>query len=92
MNGDGGKMGVTIIENLLENAPDAVKFIEYESVEELKEKQDNREVYGGIVILDNFSEQIATLKTDQAMKLEVDIYINGGHNTTVATTLGTILT
>ena len=71
VNEDGGKIGVTIIENLLENASDAVKFIEYESVEELKEKQDNREVYGGIVITDNFSEQIATLKTNQPMKSAV---------------------
>lgn len=91
MNEDNGEMSANISEKLLENAPDAVKFIEYDSVKDLEKELDNRQIYGGFVIPNTFSEQIATLKTDQPMKSTVDIYINEGHNTTVATTLETML-
>ena len=90
VNEDGGEMATTIVTNLKEKAPDAVKFVEYDSVKAMKDGMDDRETYGGLVIPADFSDQIAALQSgDEPAKLE--IYINEGVNSNVATSLESIL-
>lgn len=89
---DEGEMGTTLSQALLTNAPEAVKFTQYESVEELTAAMDEREAYGALVIPTDFSSKIATLQTPTPEKATMQIYINEGANATVATVVQTALT
>lgn len=90
VNEDSSEMAETIVTNLKENAPDAVKFIEYDSVKEMKAAMDDRETYGGLVIPADFATQIAAIQTGDT-PANIDIYINEGVNTNVATSMESIL-
>lgn len=92
VNEDNGEMGNNIYQSLLENAPDAINFIEYDSISEIEEGMDAREIYGGFVIPNHFSGQIASLQTETPESAVLKIYLNEGHNSTVAATLETMLT
>lgn len=89
---DEGEMGATLSQALLANAPEAVKFTEYESVDALKTAMDHREAYGALVIPADFSSKLATLQTPTPEKATMQIYINEGANATVATIVQTALT
>lgn len=89
---DEGEMGATLSQALLANAPEAVKFTEYESVDALKTAMDEREAYGALVIPTDFSSKLATLQTPTPEKATMQIYINEGANATVATIVQTALT
>ncbi|WP_274310194.1 YhgE/Pip domain-containing protein [Solibacillus daqui] len=91
VNEDTGEIGATITEKLIENAPDAVKFIEYDSVEIMKEAMNQRETYGGLVVPENFSAQLASLQSNAPEAAIVEIYVNEGYNASVATTVETML-
>ncbi|MGE7841701.1 YhgE/Pip domain-containing protein [Lysinibacillus sp. NPDC093712] len=86
VNEDGGVMANTIIKNLKENAPDAVEFIEYDSLKEMQEGMTDRNTYGGLVIPATFTEQITAIQTGDT-PANLDIYINEGVNTSVATSM-----
>ncbi len=86
VNEDGGEMANTIIKNLKENAPDAVEFIEYDSLKEMQEGMTERNTYGGLVIPSMFTEQITAIQTGNT-PANLDIYINEGVNTNVATSM-----
>lgn len=86
VNEDGGEMANTIIKNLKENAPDAVEFIEYDSLKEMQEGMTERNTYGGLVIPSTFTEQITAIQTGNT-PANLDIYINEGVNTNVATSM-----
>ena len=90
VNEDSGEMAALIIKNLKDNAPDAVEFIEYHSVKEMKKGMNDRKTYGGLVIPSTFSEQLAAIQTDNT-PVYLDIYINEGVNTNVATSMETSL-
>lgn len=90
VNEDSGEMAALIIKNLKDNAPDAVEFIEYHSVKEMKKGMNDRKTYGGLVIPTSFSEQLAAIQTDNT-PVYLDIYINEGVNTNVATSMETSL-
>ena len=47
---DEGEMGATLAEALLANAPELVKFTQYDSVEKLEAAMDDRDVYGALVL------------------------------------------
>ena len=89
---DEGETGATLSEALIENAPEAVKFTQYESVEALKDAMDEREAYGALVIPADFSSKLATMQTAAPEKATMQIYINEGANATVATIVQTALT
>ena len=91
VNEDQGEMSATLAAKLLENAPDAIKFIEYDSVNEMKEGMDNRDTYAGFVIPESFSTQIASLQGETPEQAIVQIYLNEGYNSTVSTTAETML-
>lgn len=91
VNEDNGNMGETIYNNLKDNAPDAVKFIVYDSVTDMKAGMDDRETYGGIVIPEDFSSQIESLQSDDAKAAQLEIYVNEGVNTNIATSMENIL-
>ncbi|MFE3572946.1 YhgE/Pip domain-containing protein [Lysinibacillus sp. NPDC059133] len=84
-------MGETIVTNLKENAPDAVKFIEYDSASAMKDGMKERETYGGIVISKDFSNQIASLQSEAASPADLELYVNEGVNTNVATSMENVL-
>lgn len=54
---DEGEMRATLSQSLLANAPDAVKFTEYESIEALTAAMDEKEAYGALVIPTDFSSK-----------------------------------
>lgn len=87
INEDNGEMGETIYNNLKDNAPEVVKFIEYDSVSDMKAGMEDRKTYGGIVIPKDFSSQIQSLQSENAKTTQLDIYINEGANTNVATVM-----
>lgn len=89
---DEGEMGTTLSQALLANAPEVVKFTQYESVEELTAAMDEKEAYGALVIPTDFSSKLATLQTPTPEKALMQIYINEGANATVATVVQTALT
>lgn len=89
---DEGDIGTTLAEELPKNAPDIVKFIQYDSTEELKTAMDEREVYGALELPADFSSKIATLQTDSPEKATANIYINEGANMSAATLVENALT
>ena len=89
---DEGEMGAPLAEALLANAPELVKFTQYDSVEKLEDAMDDREVYGALVLPTDFSSKVATLQTEAPEKTTVQIYINEGANATVSTLVQTALT
>ena len=89
---DEGEMGNTLSEALLANAPELVKFKQFDSIETLEAAMDEREVYGALVLPTDFSSKVATLQTDALEKATVQIYINEGANATVSTLVQSALT
>lgn len=89
---DEGEMGATLSQALLANAPEIVKFTQYDSIDALNAAMDEREAYGALVIPTDFSSKVGTLQTDTPEKATVQIYINEGANATAATTVQTALT
>jgi len=89
---DEGEMGNTLSEALLANAPELVKFKQFDSIETLEAAMDEREVYGALVLPTDFSSKVATLQTDAPEKATVQIYINEGANATVSTLVQSALT
>ena len=89
---DEGEMGTTLADTLLENAPEVVKFTQFDSTKALENAMGEREVYGALVLPADFSAKVATLQTDAPEKATVQIYINEGANATVSTLVQTALT
>lgn len=89
---DEGDIGTTLAEELPKNAPDIVKFIQYDSMKDLKVAMDEREVYGALELPSDFSSKVATLQTDSPQKATANIYINEGANMSAATLTETALT
>lgn len=89
---DEGEMGTTLADTLLENAPEVVKFTQFDSTKALENTMGEREVYGALVLPADFSAKVATLQTDAPEKATVQIYINEGANATVSTLVQTALT
>ena len=91
VNEDQGEMSTTLAAKLLENAPEAIQFVEYDSVQEMEEGMNERETYAGFVIPESFSTQFASLQTEAPEQAVIQIYLNEGYNTSVATTAETML-
>ena len=91
VNEDTGETGNQLATKLFENAPDAIQFIEYDSIEKMEAGMNNRESYGGLVIQKNFSADLASLKTDTPKNATMLIYLNEGLNSTVSATVDTML-
>lgn len=91
VNEDHGEIGQNIYDSLLENAPEAVKFNEFDSSHLMDKAMNDKEIYGGLVIPKEFSEQIASLQTESPSHANLEIYINEGYNPNVAATLETML-
>jgi YhgE/Pip-like protein len=91
VNEDQGEMSATLLEKLSENAPEAINFVEYDSVEAMEEGMNERETYAGLVIPESFSGQIASLQSESPEQAIIQIYLNEGYNSTVATTAETML-
>lgn len=91
VSADEGEMGAILAGTLLKNAPEIVKFTQFESTEALEKAMDKREVYGALVLPADFSAKVATLQTDTPEKATVQIYINEGANASVSTLVQTAL-
>ena len=89
---DEGDMGATLSQGLLANAPEIVKFTQYDSIDALNAAMDERKAYGALVIPADFSSKVGTLQTDTPEKATIQIYINEGANATAATVAQTALT
>ena len=89
---DEGEMGGNLAEALLANAPELVKFTQYDSIEELEAAMDERDAYGALVLPSDFSSKVATLQTDAPEKAIAQVYINEGANATVSTLVQSALT
>lgn len=89
---DEGEMGAKLADTLVKNAPDLVKFTQFESLEKLESAMNEREVYGALVFPADFSAKVFTLQSDAPEKAIVQIYINEGANPTVSTLMQTALT
>lgn len=89
---DEGEIGQTLASKFLENAPETVKFIPYDSVEQLESAMNERDVYGALVLPADFSGKIGTLQTEKPEKATVQIYINEGANATVSALMQNALT
>jgi len=89
---DQGEIGKTLAAGFMQNAPETVKFIQFDSVAQLEKAMDERDVYGALVLPQDFSAKLATLRTDAPEKATVQIYVNEGANPTVATLMQNALT
>lgn len=92
---DAGEMGDTLLQNLQNqlaaSGMDTIKFKVYDSVKSMEEAMKEQEVYGGLVVPENFSAQFASLQTPSPENPKILIYINQGANTTVSTMLSAAL-
>src|SRR5699024_1972534 len=89
---DEGDVGATLAEEIPKNAPNIVKFIQYDSIEDLEDAMEEREVYGALELPADFSSKVGTLQTDSPEKATANIYINEGANMSAATLVETTLT
>ena len=84
---DAGEMGDTLLQNLQNQLAatgmDTIKFKVYDSVQSMEEAMKEQEVYGGLVVPENFSAQFASLQSPSPENPTMQIYINQGANTTV---------
>ncbi|MFJ7953470.1 YhgE/Pip domain-containing protein [Lysinibacillus sp. NPDC096418] len=92
---DAGEMGDTLLQNLQSQLAtmgmDTIKLKVYDSVQSMEEAMKEQEVYGGLVVPENFSAQFASLQTPSPANPTMKIYINQGANTTVSTMLSAAL-
>lgn len=92
---DAGEMGGTLLQNLQTQLAaagmDTIKFQVYDSVQSMEKAMENQEVYGGVVVPENFSSQFASLQSPSPENPKMHIYINQGSNTTVSTMLTSAL-
>lgn len=91
VNEDAGAMGDNIYSALLANAPEQVKFIEYETKSRLVDAMNDKQVYGGLLIPTEFSGDFASLQSLAPKQATMEIYINEGYNSNVAMVLETML-
>lgn len=89
---DQGQMGHMLAEKFSENVPDMISLKRYDSIEVLQSAMDEREVYGALVLPEDFSSKIATLQSENPEKAYVEIYINEGANTMLSSVIETALT
>lgn len=87
--------GQTIVEMLqnplkTEKVP-TVKWVEVNSEKAVQEGLDNQEYYAALVIPNDFSEKLTSLRTPKAISPEVQIYINQGMNPAASTVASKIL-
>ncbi|GEK34308.1 YhgE/Pip domain-containing protein [Kurthia sibirica] len=92
---DAGEMGQTLVTNLqkqlAKSGVDTLEFKQYQSVSAMKKAMTDKDVYGGIVIPKDFSQQFATLQTPKPTQPIIKTYVNQGANTTVATMMTSAL-
>ena len=88
---DEGEIGKALAAGLMQNAPETVRFVRFDSVAQLEEAMDKRDVYGALVLPADFSAKLATLRTGAPEKATVQIYVNEGANPTVANLMQTAL-
>ncbi|WP_039042950.1 YhgE/Pip domain-containing protein [Sporosarcina sp. ZBG7A] len=92
---DAGEMGDTLLQSLQKQLTatgmDMIKFKVYDSVQSMDEAMKEQEVYGGLVVPENFSAQFASLQTPSPENPKMQIYINQGANATVSTMLTSAL-
>lgn len=91
VNLDDGEIGINIYKNLKENEPKEVMFKSYTSIEKLKESMNDREIYGALVIPQGFTESLLSLQSAQPDVATFTIYLNEGHNATIAPTVEAML-
>lgn len=92
---DAGDMGNTLLLNLQNQLAttgmDTIQFKVYDSKQLMEKAMNEQEVYGGFVVPENFSAQFASLQSPAPENPTMQIYINQGANTTVATMLTSAL-
>ena len=92
---DAGETGDTLLQNLQNQLAatgmDTIKFNVYNSVQSMEEAMKEQEVYGGLVVPENFTAQFASLQSPSPENPTMQIYINQGANATVATMLTSAL-
>ena len=88
---DEGEMGQTIENQISENAPDMVSFTSYDSVDEMEDAMDQRDIYGAIELPADFSENIMSLQSAEMTKANVNIYVNEGASAMAASQIETAL-
>lgn len=91
VNEDQGEISAAFATKLLDNAPEAIQFIEYDSVKAMEEGMNERETYAGFVIPESFSAQLDLIQSESNKQAVIQIYLNEGYNTTVATSAEAIL-
>ncbi|MGE7022607.1 YhgE/Pip domain-containing protein [Solibacillus cecembensis] len=88
---DAGEMGNTLLQNLQDQLAatgmDTIQFTVYDSIQLMEKAMTNQEVYGGLVVPENFTAQFASLQSPTPENPTMQIYINQGTNTAVATML-----
>ena len=89
---DEGAMGKALADALVTGAPELVKFKSFDSMKALQDAMDDREVYGALVLPEDFSSKVATHQTNTPEKATALIYINEGANATVSTVVQSALT
>src|SRR5699024_5955411 len=89
---DEGEFGQNISGELPDKAPDAIKIITYDSVEDMETAMNEREIYGAIEFPKDFSSQIKSLQSAEPEKAVANIYVNEGANAMAATMVETALT
>ena len=92
VNEDSGEMGQTLIDKIQRNAKamqtgdePMIKWVILSSIQQMEEEMADQNVYGAIVIPADFSQNFGSLQTLAPTKPELQLFINQGKNTNVAT-------
>lgn len=96
---DIGEMGESFATLIQENVPTdsenkepIIKWVVLENKVQMKEQIAEQTLYGALVVPENFTQLYASLQSSSPTALEVQIFINQGKNTTVATIVNQALT
>lgn len=93
---DQGVMGETMVNMIQTNVKtsknETFKFTVVKNTDEMNELLDKKEIYGALVIPNDFSEKYASLQTAAPESPALQVYVNQGMNTNVATVVNQALT
>lgn len=94
VNEDTGEMGQTLLDKIQENTKamqtgddPMIKWVILENQQQMEDEMADQNLYGAIVIPTDFSQNFSSLQTPSPTKPELQLFINQGKNTNVATVI-----
>jgi len=93
---DTGEMGTNLLamlkQQMEQSGAKTFEWIEYDSVKDMEEAMGDKELYGALVVPADFTGKFASLQSPSTTSPTLQIYINEGMNSNVASIVSSALT